>query len=1030
MMSPAGSHSPRNQPSPRSTSTSSKCRIIGTSASTTTVMVADDGADQKRKMSIVSNSSYDNNDSMDEYSSDDEETITKHLSIQEELQKNKESLHQAKLTISSLIEQISDYQSMVEEEKEREKEQFSIQLEELSDELEELKREKNNLAKANIKNLETLMHEIELIEETNNELRESLDQERKQHHVALGTISQLREDLAKKQQQSTMLSPMQQASMISQVLLEFKMQDGAISNIKMVSSKSKDTKENTRSPPMRPCASIIGLEEERNDLLKKLLEEKEHHERTVTQLKDERQRSESNKSNADELLKKIKELIKHHSSILRELDEERELNQQRADQISDLRLQISRPTAPRLNRTHSTFTTLKRTNGSRSNSVSGADQALPPIPGSHRVAGGRKQSVVVNSTIIPGQTTPPHDSPIAMLPPKASVSVTSTLTSIDSTTPPRSSSTPLSASIDENINQILDNNSMSTRTNINSSFDDNIQSSSTESLGSMLLSKEGRALKRGTASLDLHSARRFAKASQLLGTNENMITWLSVDPAPAPIQCMAEVGKQVWVGCSDGSIRVMDKEMQHTIATRTGHAPHGVYTLIAVGKTVWSSSRDSSIKVWSAKSGKLLRELDGHCSHVTSLLLVGSTIWSISADMAIRVWSINSYRCIKKIETKNYLVSMAKFGNQIWIGTESTILRWDSNTYESIDTLSGHKKMVHCMIPVDNYVWTCSSDNLICLWDPQTGRLVRKLTDHKSRVFYLLRVNNHVWSCAWDKTIKIHDIATLALVREIEPVHRDALSCLITIRPTSNAPLQIWSGSWDHTIIIWRSSDPSPPASPHAPNIDTGAAKKTAVSKLEKQGKRGSVRLSLFFNKGESSASLNTPPTPPESQQLPAMMQQSQSQPILQMPPPSITTTPSNNNPNPVPSSPRGGLLSLISPRSYSTPSILSPRMDTSSNLAPRSDSGKQPMTPSPSADNIASSSCSTFTGPIVAHDLIKQNINHSVQCSVCKGKIANTWGKKQVFHCRLCLSNYHSGDCVEKSLSISCAGQANNSTQ
>ncbi|KYQ90618.1 hypothetical protein DLAC_09247 [Tieghemostelium lacteum] len=933
----------------------------------------------------------------DGYDLSDSDSSESKMTLEDELIHSKASLAQAKLTIASLIEQISDYQSLVEDEKEREKQEFILHLEEMEDEIEQLKKEKNQLAHSNIKNLETLMKEIETIEETNNDLQEQLDSEKKQHNEAIQTIYQLKEELLKKNfDLSTGNLPNQQQQILqqkthSQVLLEFQVSSGLISNIKLLSSSnlnstySKDT-----LPQLQQKVSVIEIEDEKTQLQKKLLEEKESHEKTSQQLNEEKSKVESSKSSIDELIKKIRELIKDHTNVLKELEEEKSVNQQ-------LRLQISRPIvlggnggvhAPKLNRTHSTYilSQLQQQQRNRSSTI---------CPDPIGILSNSSSSSSTNSNASSPVTDHKKSLVTSSLPPKPNQQPTHTVSNenvsiLGGGQISNSISNSSIASTDSNSsgfqNQISSSSSTGAVSGLSLS-NDNISTTTVTHPDLLRRSNEGRLLKRSAALLDLNN-RRNTKSST--DNNEFFLSWLSVDPAPAPIQCMVEVGKQVWVGCSDGSIRIIDKETGATIATRQGHQPNGIYIMIVVGKTVWSSSRDSKIKIWSSKSGKLIKELDGHSSHVTALLLVGNSVWSISADMAIRIWSTNSYKCCKKIETKNYLVSMAKVGNHIWVGTESSILRFDSNTYEQIDVLHGHKKMVHCIILVDDIVWSCSSDNLIFLWDPKTGKNIKVLRDHKSRVFYLLRVNGHVWSCAWDKTIKIHDIKTLELVKEIEPVHRDALSCLITIRPTSGngasvgGTTQIWSGSWDHTVVIWKSSDPTPPPSPTnmnngTVNIPLGLeqyvstqkkAKESSTQSNQSSNKRGSVRLSLF-SFGGSKQELSQP-QPSQSQLIP------------------LTSLPSGNN-----------ISSSFAEHNISSNSLMS-RLNSIESGASLGTFLQQPQVP---------------------HDLLKQSLAQSTQCIICQSKIKS---KKQVFHCRNCQGYFHSGECVEKSLYNSCTGASN----
>eukprot|EP01132_Coremiostelium_polycephalum_P008430 gene8430-10349_t len=1005
---------------------------------------------------VLSESSDDggNNESESENESDSKSIGSSSLgsiSMKEELENSKEALIHAKLTITSLIEQISDYQKLVEEERERDKEEFLLRIEELQDEIETLKSEKNHLAISNVKNLETLMKEIEFIEVTNTELKDSLDNEKKLHNDAIKTIFQLREDLLKKsytvdqlQQQQQQINNTNPSSFLSQMTLELKVLDGNVSNIRLISSNldnSTNSLKNSNSSTKSNSSSIIELEEERNSLMKKLLVEKEKNEKTIQLLQEEKQKSESSKASIDELIKKIKELVKTHTMVLKELEEERAINQKKTEQISELKLQLSRPTQPKLQRTHSSLTTLKRTNNSIGRSKDSSED-VTPLNKSPDGMNGSSMALSKSTNCILSLARQRHGSVISG---SISTSDSSDNTNNNNNNTEEVSIPTTSTKIQEAQEVESNNNNNATNTTptlqqtqqiLNIKSNSSTPTTATFSLSSgsnsptetspSKLSPEARLLRRSTALFDLNNRRNIPVE------NENMIKWLNTDPTTAPIQCMLEVGmSQIWVGCSDGSIKVVDKETCSTIAVRQGHSPHGIYTMIVVGKTVWTSSRDPKIKVWSIKSGKLLKELDGHTSHVTGLQLAGQSVWSISADMMIRVWNPSSYRCIKKIESKNYLVSITRVGtNQIWIGTESAILRWDANTYEPLDILQGHKKMIHCMIQVDNHVWSCSSDNLICVWDPFSGQCIKKLIDHKSRVFYLLRVNSHVWSCAWDKTIKIHNINTLELVKEIEPVHRDAISCMLTFKSNGGiGQRQIWSGSWDHTIAVWKSISPPTPinttsrrssinlisslgsfngtpntsnsslsglinngtgAEPSSPRNNgsstTGTNSNPTPSKTKKhllEKSSRSVRLSLFFGKSNSNNSSNE-----------LIDKDNNSN--------NSNQTSSNNTKDP-----------SLSPR-HSSPSLRHSLFSSSPSSSP--------IISSP-VFNSPNTSTSNLSNHIPSHDLIKISLNYSIPCSVCNSKISvggGPFSTKKAYHCNNCLGYFHM-DCVDKSANHSC---------
>jgi len=70
------------------------------------------------------------------------------------------------------------------------------------------------------------------------------------------------------------------------------------------------------------------------------------------------------------------------------------------------------------------------------------------------------------------------------------------------------------------------------------------------------------------------------------------------------------------------------------------------------GKTIVSGSRDGSLKIWDAKSGVMLRSLEGHKSFVTSVAISedGNTIVSGSYDNSIKIWDTKSGAILRSLE--------------------------------------------------------------------------------------------------------------------------------------------------------------------------------------------------------------------------------------------------------------------------------------------------------------------------------------------------------------------------------------------
>ena len=60
---------------------------------------------------------------------------------------------------------------------------------------------------------------------------------------------------------------------------------------------------------------------------------------------------------------------------------------------------------------------------------------------------------------------------------------------------------------------------------------------------------------------------------------------------------------------------------------------------------------------------------------------------------------------------------MLEVQNHVWVGSFQQIHVFSAKDFCRLGSLSGHNNMVHCMILVNNTVWSCSSDKTIRVWD-------------------------------------------------------------------------------------------------------------------------------------------------------------------------------------------------------------------------------------------------------------------------------------------------------------------------
>jgi len=271
---------------------------------------------------------------------------------------------------------------------------------------------------------------------------------------------------------------------------------------------------------------------------------------------------------------------------------------------------------------------------------------------------------------------------------------------------------------------------------------------------------------------------------------------------PGSVRCMLIVEDNLWVGCGNGVIRVWSMQTGQMLEDIRAHAD-GIYDMKLVKDHVWTCSKDKSIYVFNIKKLKAgpAKKLAAGNSFCVCLLEVDSRVWSGHINGEIRVWSTNHYKVKKQISEGQTIGSFLKRGNVVWIGTEDNIVVYDHQTLKPKGTLVGHKNTVNCLASVGPYeVWSCSSDQTVRCWNPDSFECL-KVLQADSKVFALMEVRtvNLVFCGCWGKTILVWNSNTYEIVQKLESSHKDATACFALDKHN-----QVWSGSWDGTVDIWR----------------------------------------------------------------------------------------------------------------------------------------------------------------------------------------------------------------------------------
>ena len=309
-------------------------------------------------------------------------------------------------------------------------------------------------------------------------------------------------------------------------------------------------------------------------------------------------------------------------------------------------------------------------------------------------------------------------------------------------------------------------------------------------------------------------------------------------------------GEKLASALEGGQIKLWDARSGELLRTLEGHTSDVRSVAFAPdGNTLASGSEDKTIKLWDARSGALLRTLEGHTHWVESVAFApdGKTLASGSLDKTIKLWDARSGEVLRTLNGHTSYVGSVAFapdGKTLASGSEDrTIKLWDARSGELLRTLEGHTGNVISVAfaPDGQTLASGSIDKTVKLWGARSGKLVRTLEEHTSYVHSVAFApdGKTLASSSGDTTIKLWGARSGELLRTLEG-HKWIVNS-VAFAPDGNT---LASGSWDKTIKTWdaRSSELQLSIDARGPDH-------------ERKGHRGLVRSVAFAPDGNTLAS-------------------------------------------------------------------------------------------------------------------------------------------------------------------------------
>uniref|UniRef100_A0A3Q3N199 Zinc finger protein 106-like n=1 Tax=Labrus bergylta TaxID=56723 RepID=A0A3Q3N199_9LABR len=233
------------------------------------------------------------------------------------------------------------------------------------------------------------------------------------------------------------------------------------------------------------------------------------------------------------------------------------------------------------------------------------------------------------------------------------------------------------------------------------------------------------------------------------------------------VLCLHIAWNILFAGLANGSVASYDLKTLKQLDVFECHGPRGVSCLgtaqEGARRVLLVGSYDSTISVRDAKSGLLLRSLEGHTKTVLCMKVVNDLVFSGSSDTSVHAYNIHTGELVRIYKGHGHAVtSIVILGKVMVTASLDKLVRvYELQSHDRLQVYGGHSDMVMCMAVHKSVIYTGCYDgsvqavklnlmkNYRCWW--QNCSLIFGLAEHL--VQHLVRDHNNpnlqTVKCRW-----------------------------------------------------------------------------------------------------------------------------------------------------------------------------------------------------------------------------------------------------------------------------------------
>ncbi|MBI5815968.1 MAG: protein kinase [Nitrospinae bacterium] len=222
-----------------------------------------------------------------------------------------------------------------------------------------------------------------------------------------------------------------------------------------------------------------------------------------------------------------------------------------------------------------------------------------------------------------------------------------------------------------------------------------------------------------------------------------------------------------------------------------------------------------TMALWDMESGEKKLSFDGHTDWVTSATISkdGSVALSSGWDNTLRIWDAKTGRLLREIEGAAGYSALSADGKLAVCGSmDNTVKVWDAASGELVRELQADAGPVALSYD-GKLVFTCGLDNVIRVWDLESGSQRKSLAGHTGSVTSVNPSPNGrtAVSSGYDRTVRLWDLRTGRVIRTFE-----GFGGVVNSVSVSQTGAQALCGAWNGAVSLLRLESPAPYFAPMA----------------------------------------------------------------------------------------------------------------------------------------------------------------------------------------------------------------------